>query len=221
MIVRVLLADKQRLFRQSLSCMLKQDPDMRVVGEAADGQEAFSLALERKPHIVLMDMDLPKIDGVQATRLILERAPKTKILILSEYDQTPHVTLGLEAALAAGAVGCVLKDVDYPELLRIIKHYAHGSPISSVFLTSAEVAPDKEKVLLNGSIPLTRRELEVMDMLTCGQRSQEIAESLSISVETVKVHIQHIYRKLGVKNRVEMILSLNPDQAVRADHDTE
>jgi len=221
MVVRVLLVDKQRLFRQSLSCMLKQDPDMRVVGEAGDGQEAFSLALERKPHLILMDLDLPKIDGVQATRLILERAPKTRILILSESEQAPHITMGLEAALAAGAVGHVLKDVDYPELLRIIKSCAHGSPISSVFLTSPEVAhdSDKDKVLLNGNIPLTRRELEVMDLLTCGQRSQEIAESLAISVETVKVHIQHIYRKLGVKNRVEMILSLKPGQVAREYHE--
>ncbi|MEO5702319.1 MAG: response regulator transcription factor [Gammaproteobacteria bacterium] len=218
MIIRILLVDKQRLFRQSLSCMLKQDPDMRVVGEAGDGQEAFALALERKPHIVLMDLSLPKIDGVQTTRLILERAPKTKILILAEYDPTSPILLSLEAALAAGAMGYMLKDIDYPELLRIIKGYAHGSPVSSIFLTASDIAPDKDKVLLGGTIPLTRRELEVMDLLTCGQRSQEIADSLAISIETVKVHIQHIYRKLGVKNRVEMILSLKPDQAVRAHH---
>ena len=219
MTIRILLVDKLRLFRQSLSCMLNQDPDMRVVGEAADGQEAFSLALERKPHIVLMDLDIPKIDGVHVTRLILERAPKTKILILSESEQTPHTTVGLAAALAAGAAGHVLKDVDYPELLRIIKHYAQGSPISSVFLTSSGLAHDKDKILLNGNISLTRRELEVMDLLMCGQRSQEIAESLAISIETVKVHIQHIYRKLGVKNRVEMILSLKPGQVARAYHE--
>lgn len=213
MLIRVLLVDNQRLFRQSLSCMLKQDSDIRIVGEAADGQEAFTLALEKKPQIVLMDLDLPKVDGVQATRLILERV-KTKVLILSVYDDNPHITMGLEA----GAVGYVLKDVDYNELLRIIKHYAQGTPISSAFLTPCETMHEKDKVQINGNIPLTRRELEVMDLLTCGLRSQEIADTLSISVETVKVHIQHIYRKLGVKNRVEMILSLKASapQAARA-----
>lgn len=105
MLIRVLLVDNQRLFRQSLSCMLKQDADIRIVGEAADGQEAFSLALEKKPHIVLMDLDLPRMDGVQATRQILERCPKTKVLILSVYDDNPHITLGLEA----GASGYVLQ----------------------------------------------------------------------------------------------------------------
>lgn len=205
MLIRVLLVDNQRLFRQSLSCMLKQDADIRIVGEAADGQEAFSLALEKKPHIVLMDLDLPRMDGVQATRQILERCPKTKVLILSVYDDNPHITLGLEA----GASGYVLKDVDYHELLRIIKHYAHGAPVSSNFLTANGAPAGK----LNGDgagrgVTLTRREMEVMDLLTCGLRSQEIAETLNISIETVKVHIQHIYRKLGVKNRVEMILSM-------------
>ncbi|MEW6353769.1 MAG: response regulator transcription factor [Pseudomonadota bacterium] len=202
MLIRVLLVDNQRLFRQSLSCMLKQDADIRIVGEAADGQEAFSLALEKKPQIVLMDLDLPRMDGVQATRQILERCPKTKVLILSVYDDNPHITLGLEA----GACGYVLKDVDYHELLRIIKHYAHGAPVSSHFLTANAAGR------LNGAegrgITLTRREMEVMDLMTCGLRSQEIAETLNISIETVKVHIQHIYRKLGVKNRVEMILSM-------------
>lgn len=205
MLIRVLLVDNQRLFRQSLSCMLKQDADIRIVGEAADGQEAFSLALEKKPHIVLMDLDLPRMDGVQATRQILERCPKTKVLILSVYDDNPHITLGLEA----GASGYVLKDVDYHELLRIIKHYAHGAPVSSNFLT-ANGAP-AGKLNDDGAghgVTLTRREMEVMDLLTCGLRSQEIAETLNISIETVKVHIQHIYRKLGVKNRVEMILSM-------------
>lgn len=185
--------------------MLKQDADIRIVGEAADGQEAFSLALEKKPHIVLMDLDLPRMDGVQATRQILERCPKTKVLILSVYDDNPHITLGLEA----GASGYVLKDVDYHELLRIIKHYAHGAPVSSNFLT-ANGAP-AGKLNDDGAghgVTLTRREMEVMDLLTCGLRSQEIAETLNISIETVKVHIQHIYRKLGVKNRVEMILSM-------------
>lgn len=209
MLIRVLLVDNQRLFRQSLGLMLGQDPDIRIVGEAADGQEAFTLALEKKPQIILMDLDLPKIDGVQATRLILEHV-KTKVLILSVYDDNPHITMGLDA----GAVGYVLKDVDCHELLRIIKLYAHGSPVSSAFLTPCEtMQDDKDKVHLSNGIPLTRRELEVMDMLTCGLRSQEIAETLSISVETVKVHIQHIYRKLGVKNRVDMILSLKTSVA--------
>ena len=203
MLIRVGLVDSQRLFRQSVALMLNQQPDIRVVGEAADGHEAFSLAMEKKPHIMLMDLELPKLSTVNAIRLILGCCPKVKILILSVHHDNPHVSLGLEA----GAAGYILKDVDPLELIRIIRHYAQGAPISSAFLTRSEVV-QPEATSAPDISALTRREGEIVELLARGQRSQEISETLSISVETVKVHIQHIYRKMGVKNRVEMILLL-------------
>lgn len=153
---------------------------------------------------MLMDMDLLKLTAVNTIRLILGCCPKIKILILSVHHDNPHVSMGLEA----GAAGYVLKDVDQYELVCIIRRYALGfSPVSSAFLTSSEVIRP-EALPAPDTSTLTRREVEIMELLSRGQRSQKIAEMLSISVETVKVHIQHIYRKMGVKNRVEMILLL-------------
>lgn len=204
MVIRVLIVAHQRLIRQSLALMLKQDPDIRVVGDAADGHEAFTLALEKKPHIILMEAQLPKLSAVSTTLLILSCNPETKILILSDEEESAHVHLGLEA----GAVGTVLMDVDHHELIRIIRHYAHEkSPLASPFLTNHQVSEPEPPAAVSTSA-LTRREHEIVDLLARGLGSREIALTLSISADTVKVHIQHIYRKMGVKNRVAMILSL-------------
>lgn len=202
MAINVMVVDDQRLFRQSLAALLQQDPEIRVVGQAADGQEAFSVALEQRPDIVLMDLDLPKMDGVQATRRILARCPQTKVLILSILGDEQHITDGLNA----GAAGYIIKDADLSEFVYIIKRYARGLPVTSAFVASRPLderslpAPDLSK--------LTRREVEIVDLATAGRGTKDIASSLGISGETVKVHLQHIYRKLGVKNRVELILSL-------------
>lgn len=202
MSIKVMVVDDQRLFRQSLVALLRQDPEIRVVGQAADGQEAFSIAVDQRPDIILMDLDLPKLDGAQATRRILERCPKTKVLILSVYGDEQHIADGLDA----GAAGYILKDADVGEFIRIIKRYAHGLPVASAFVASRPLdenpvaAPDRSK--------LTRREAEIFDLLAAGCGTKDIASRLGISGETVKVHLQHVYRKLGVKSRVELILSL-------------
>jgi NarL family two-component system response regulator LiaR len=187
--------------------MLEQDPEIHVVGSAADGQEAFALALEKRPEIILMDLDLPKMDGIQTTRLILGRYPKAKILMLSVYGDDEHIRMGLEA----GAAGYILKDADQHEFIRIIKHYAKGLPITSAFLTPYQsIKP--------GACPLdfsalTKREAEIMDLLALGLSNKEMSDRLCISIETVKVHLQHIYRKVGVKSRVELILCLKSHQS--------
>jgi DNA-binding NarL/FixJ family response regulator len=200
--IKVLVVDDQRLFRQSLACMLQQDTEIRIVGEAADGQEAFSMAVEKKPDIVLMDLDLPKVDGVEATKSILNRYPRTKILILSVFGDQDHISRGLEA----GAVGYILKDADFEEFVRIIKHYARNLPITSPFLTSLSYYKSSSKTVVLTS--LTQRENEIVELVAEGLSSKDISERLNISVETVKVHLQHIYRKLGVKSRVELIVSM-------------
>lgn len=210
MVIRVLIVAHQRLIRQSLGLMLKQEADIRVVGEAADGHEAFTLALEKKPHVLLMEAELPKLNAVNTTRMILGCNPDTRILILSGEEASAHVSLALEA----GAMGTILTDVDHHELIRIIRHYAREkTPLDSPFLTASQVR-EPEPPAANPKPPaantavLTRRESEIVDLLARGLGSREIALTLSISAETVKVHIQHIYRKMGVKNRVEMLLSL-------------
>src|SRR5574341_11017 len=202
--IKVLVVDDQRLFRQSHVSLLKQDPEIQVVGQAADGQEAFSVALEQRPDIVLMDLDLPKMDGAQATRRIVASCPRTKVLILSVLGDEQHIADGL----AAGAAGYILKDADLSEFIRIIKRYAHGLPVTSAFAASRSL--DERSVPSPDLSKLTRREVEIVDLVTAGQGTKDIAGRLCISGETVKVHLQHIYRKLGVKNRVELILSLTP-----------
>ena len=205
MLIRVLIVVQQRLIRQSIGLALKQNPDIRVVGEAADGHEAFTLALEKKPHVVLIEAEPQKLSAINITRMILGCSPETRILILSDQAQGAHVSLALEA----GVMGVVLMDVDCPEMFRIIHHYAREkSPLASPFLTAQ---PDSEPAASAASVnlsALTRREIEIADLLAHGLGSREIAPALNISAETVKVHIQHIYRKMGVKNRVEMLISL-------------
>lgn len=204
MVIRVLIVAHQRLIRQSLALMLKQEPDIRVVGEAADGHEAFTLTLEKKPHILLMEAELPKLSAVNTTRMILGCNPEIRVLILSDEEENAHVSLALEA----GAMGSVLTDTDHHELVRIIRHYARAkTPLDSPFLTAHQVSEPEPPASVNLSA-LTRRESEIVDLLARGLGSREIALTLSISVETVKVHIQHVYRKMGVKNRVGMLLSL-------------
>lgn len=204
MVIRVLIVAHQRLMRQSLAMMLRQDTDIRVVGEAADDHEAFSLALEKTPHVILIEAHLPKLSAINTTRLILSRNSEAKILILSDEEEDEHVNLGLEA----GAVGTVLTAVDHHELIRIIRHYAHKkTPLTSPFLTANQASEPEPPAAVNTAV-LTRREQEIIDLLARGLSSRETALALNISVETVKVHTQHIYRKMGVKNRVAMILFL-------------
>lgn len=206
MAIKVMVVDDQRLFRQSLASLLQQDSDIRVVGQAADGHEAFSVALEQRPDIVLMDLDLPKMDGVQATRRILARCPQTKVLILSVLGDEQHIADGL----GAGAVGYILKDADLSEFVHIIKRYARGLPVTSAFVASRPL--DEPPSPVADLSKLTRREVEIVDLVTAGRGTKDIASCLGISGETVKVHLQHIYRKLGVKNRVELVLSLTSKQ---------
>jgi DNA-binding NarL/FixJ family response regulator len=123
MAIKVVVVDDQRLFRQSLVSLLKQDPEIQVVGQAADGLEAFSVALEQRPDIVLMDLDLPKLDGAQATKRIVASCSRTKVVILSVLGDEQHIANGLDA----GAAGYILKDAELSEFIRLIKRYAQGS----------------------------------------------------------------------------------------------
>ncbi len=207
--IRVLLADDQRLFRQSLKYLLEQEGDIQVVAEAADGQDAFTLAQDIQPDIVLMDVDMPKLDGIKATRLILERDPHIKILMLSVHDDDERII----SAMHNGAVGYVLKDADHKEFIRIIRGAFRGEKVLSPFLAdripkvpSQIEGPVQQSKEEKGSAKialLTDRERETLNLLSEGKSNKEIADRLCISVETIKSHLQTIYRKLDVKSRTE------------------
>jgi DNA-binding NarL/FixJ family response regulator len=206
--IKLLIAEDQRLFRQSLRLLLERERDLRVVGEATDGQEAFSLTQVTKPDVVLMDVDMPKLDGIEATRLIHEHAPNVNILMLSVHDDD----LRIVSAIRAGARGYILKDADHVEFLRIIRGLYHNQEVSSPFLAdrlaqkahqTLELGPTARSNQLN---ILTEREREILAYVATGKGNKEIAERLCVSLETVKTHLHHTYHKLGVTGRVEAVL---------------
>lgn len=209
MTIKILIADDQRLFRQSLRYLLEQEDEIKVVGEAANGRDAFSLIDEMHPDIILMDVDMPKLDGINATRLILEREPSIKILMLSVHDDDDRII----SAIRNGAVGYILKDADHKEFIRIIKGTYTGEDVISPFLANSipnvmsaiEVAMPHAKTDATGAkiAQLTERERETLDLLSEGKSNKEMADKMCLSLETVKSHLQTIYKKLGVKSRTE------------------
>jgi DNA-binding NarL/FixJ family response regulator len=210
--IKILIVDDLRLFRQGLRGLLEQEPDLNVVGTAADGQDAFTMVEETKPDIVLMDVSMPKLDGIQATRMIMERHPDVKILMLSLHNEDEKVI----AAIRAGATGYVLKDADHKEFVRIIRSAFNGEAITSPFL--ANLAPrilsevqnpsgmdeEIEKKIKEQS-SLTGREGEILGLLLKGNSNKDIAKLTYVSTETVKTHLHNIYKKLGVKSRLETV----------------
>lgn len=206
--IRLVIAEDQRLFRHSLRCLLEREPDIEVVGEATDGREAFNLVMELKPDIVLMDVDMPKLDGVTATRLIRGCTPDVKVLMLSVHDDDTRIV----AAVQAGATGYILKDADHDEFLRIIRGTWQGEEVASPFLPDRG-ARSVYHALSQGSDQhvgglglLTDREREILAHASGGRGNKEIADHLCLSSDTVKTHLHHIYRKLHVTGRVEAIL---------------
>ena len=209
MSIRLLIAENQRLFRQSLRMLLEHERDLKVVAEATDGREAFDLALEHKPDLVLMDVDMPHLDGVTATRLIRGCLPDTKVLILSDHDEDARIV----AAVQAGAFGYILKDADHTDFLRIIRAIHRGEHVLSpfvpdLFARSATAAVgqawgDEKTILPN----LTDREREILACAAAGRSNKEIADQLCLSIDTVKTHLHHVYQKLSVNGRIEAVLA--------------
>ena len=209
MSIRILIADDQRLFRQSLKYLLEQDEDIKVVGEVGDGQDAFTLAKELHPDIVLMDVDMPKLDGITATRLILEGEPSIKILMLSVHDEDERII----TAIKNGAIGYILKDADHKEFIRIIRGIFSGENVVSPFLANripkilsqieGTLTHAKEAEVSSSLSLLTEREKETLSLLSDGKSNKEISDALCVSIETIKSHLKTIYRKLGVKSRTE------------------
>ena len=207
--IRILIADDQRLFRQSLKYLLEQEEDMKVVGEVGDGQDAFTLAQESHPDIILMDVDMPKLDGITATRLILERNPSIKVLMLSVHDEDERII----TAIHNGAIGYILKDADHKEFIRIIRGTFRGENVVSPFLANripkvmsqidGPSAHNKDAEAHSKISLLTERERETLGLVSEGKSNKEIADLLCISIETAKSHLQTIYRKLDVKSRTE------------------
>jgi DNA-binding NarL/FixJ family response regulator len=209
MSIRLLIAEHQRLFRQSLRVLLAHERDLIVVAEAADGREAFDLAMRLKPDLVLMDIDMPNLDGVTTTKLLRGCLPNTKVLLLAIHDEDTRIV----TALQAGAFGYILTDVDQADLLHIIRAAYRGEHFLSPSmpdhfarqaLAAVGQAGGDSHTLLSR---LTEREREILACAAAGWSNKEISDHLYVSVDTVKTHLHHIYQKLSVDGRVEAILT--------------
>ncbi len=208
--VRLLLADDQVLFVESLKCVLEERAqDFEVVGIARDGEEAVSLAASLAPDVILMDVRMPRMDGVVATRKIHEVAPRTQIVMLTTFDDDDYV----EVALKHGAIGYLLKNIPPDELIRALRSVRSGiTQISPEIVEKLIVRRDQAKSGVGArpqkGEPLTRREREILDLVVAAYENHQIAERLGISEQTVKNYVHCIYEKLGVANRIQLMKSV-------------
>jgi DNA-binding NarL/FixJ family response regulator len=207
--IRVLVADDQQLVREGLRVLLDLIPDIRVVGEAADGVAAAEQAQRIRPNVVLMDVRMPKLDGVAATRQIRETCPEVQVIILTTFDDDEYVFEGLRA----GAAGYMLKDVPSEQLAEAIRAAARGEAFIHPSVTRKVVAEfarmaEREHVRREQPLvePLSVREMEVLALLAEGLSNQEIAERLTIAPGTVKNHVSNVLSKLNARDRTQAVL---------------
>ncbi|MDP9474149.1 MAG: response regulator transcription factor [Actinomycetota bacterium] len=208
--IRVAVADDQRLFARGIAGIVDEQADMRVVGVAHDGEEAVVLCREEEPDVVLMDVQMPKMDGISATRELRDLLPGTAVLILTGSEEDEHVFEGVKA----GASGYLLKDCTPEELANAIRTVRSGQTIMSPgiarkMLTTFEGAATGAGVTGSGARlapPLTERELEVVKALARGMSDRQISRALGISEKTVGNHASNIYRKLHIFDRTQAVI---------------
>lgn len=193
---RVVIAEDHTILRQGLVALLGRSDEIEVVGEAADGEEAVALARRHRPDLVLMDISMPRLGGLDATREIRRRVPGTRVLALTAHASEEYAA----AALEAGAAGYILKDASSAELLEAVRQVVAGGTVLSLKVAGARVrragrSPSREEA---GWASLTARERQVLRLIAEGRRSREIAEQLGISVKTIEKHRANLMAKLGL-----------------------
>jgi DNA-binding NarL/FixJ family response regulator len=209
MAIRVLLVDDQALFREGLETLLSVHKDIQVVGQASNGQEAVEVAARVHPDVALMDVRMPVLNGVRATRLLKQALPQCRVIVLTTFDDDEYVF----DALRAGAVGYLLKDVASARLVEAIRATARGESILEPSVAAKVIA---EFTRVSGMVPsaqmeqlvepLSERELEILAWIARGYSNKEIASQLFIAEGTVKNHVTHILGKLGVRDRTQAAL---------------
>lgn len=208
MTLEIMIVDDQSLFREGLRTLLSVQPDFKVVGEASNGEEAVRIAILHRPDVILMDLRMPVMDGVTATHRLHEVLPKSKVLVLTTFDDDELVFDGLRA----GAVGYLLKDVSSEKLFEAIRAASRGeyflqpsitAKVMAEFSRLSRLAP---VTTVNLEEPLSPRELEILRMVATGASNREIAEILVIAEGTVKNHLTNILGKLSAKDRMQAVL---------------
>ncbi len=201
--IRVLIADDHHVVRRGLLFFLKTQKDIEVVGEAKNGHEAVSLAESIQPDIILMDLVMPELDGIQATKHIKAKFPKIEILMLTSFSDRDHVVPAMEA----GAAGYQLKDIEPDELVLSIRRIMRGeNTLHPEATTTLEMDRQEAQNAPHSLNPLTPREQDVLAELTKGKSNREIASSLFVTEKTVKTHISNIFTKLQVQDRTQAAL---------------
>ena len=213
---RVLLADDHTMLRQSLRRALTEN-GLEVVGEAGDGEEAARLAIELLPDVVLMDVSMPVLDGVEATRVIRDRARSVQVVIL-----TMHADKGvLDRAIRAGAVGYLVKDCTMEEVVRTVQQAASGETSLSAELAEAMLAEAAQPMIgVPAEAIITKREEEVLQLIAEGLSTTEVATRLFISVKTVKNHLASVYQKLDSRDRTQAVVRAVKMGIIRLEVDT-
>ncbi len=213
--IRILIADDQRLVRSGFRMILRVEPDMEVVGEAGNGAEAVALAVELRPDVVLMDVRMPVLDGIEATRQITAAGDDTRVLVLTTFDLDEYVF----GALRAGASGFLLKDAPEEQLTMAIRITAEGGALFSPTVTRRLIerfasidGPHYRPPQLDR---LTAREVEVLCLIARGLSNSEIAERLVVSDHTVKSHVAHLLMKLGLRDRTQAVVAAYESGLVR------
>lgn len=209
MTIKILIVDDQSLFREALKTLLNSEPEFEIVGDASNGEKALRMVLQHNPDVVLMDLRMPIMDGVESTRRIVQMNKNNKVIILTTFDDDENVFDGLRA----GAVGYLLKDVSSEKLTEAIRAASQGeyflvpsvtAKVVSEFSRISKPAPRSQENFLPD--PLSPREIEIIRLVATGASNKEIAEKLVISEGTVKNHLSSILSKLSVRDRMQAVL---------------
>ena len=201
--IRILIADDHPIVRQGIAAVIDREPDLEVVGEAGDGAEAVEQAKALSPDVILMDLQMPKMDGAEAIKRLGDEAPEIKVIILTTYDTDDYIFRGLES----GARGYLLKDAPPEEVVRAVRVAYRGESLIEPRIASRLLDRiDRLGGASAGDAGLSEREVEVLSLLANGSTNKQIAAELYIGESTVKTHVLHIFGKLDVSDRTAAVM---------------
>jgi two-component system, NarL family, nitrate/nitrite response regulator NarL len=208
MTIRILLIDDHTLFRSGVSALLQRQPDLEVVGEASDGVEGIKRAKQHAPDVILLDLNMPGLSGLETLQLLVQDLPDTAVVMLTVSEDADELT----AAMRAGASGFLLKSIDAEALVAAIRKAAAGQPVITEHMTAKLVEqmrkpapqPDAPSVPRTSGDTLTARERDIVRELARGASNKEIARTLDLAESTVKIHVRNILRKLNLTSRVQV-----------------